>query len=284
VNENRFIDRQHPLFSPVALVATILLLVGLAVALYFTGGRAFSPGDLSAVSSSAPLDGFESHAAFGDDCTRCHTYAEGVSDARCLDCHTAIVEQEAAEQTLHAAFQAQSCTACHSEHKGSAHDLAAAAVANFTVRQHAAVYTLEGKHAQAPCADCHGDGQYQGLSTACEACHAEPEEHAGLYGLSCVNCHETAGWENAAMAAHAFPIDHAIGGEVPCVACHEQETYTAYSCTGCHEHAVDTMAAVHTSLVLTSPDLNDCAACHRSGTPDETVRLRLEQRAFEDQG
>ncbi len=96
MRQYRRLERQHPIFSPVALISTLILGVGLAIGVYLTGGRAFSPGELSALNHSGePVANVMSHADVGDDCTQCHAPFQGVEATLCQDCHKNIaVERE----------------------------------------------------------------------------------------------------------------------------------------------------------------------------------------------
>ena len=278
MNEPRPIARQHPIFSPVALVASAVLLLGLGASLLVTGGRAFSPGELSAQSTSgAELGGFASHADFADECRQCHQPLQGVNTTACLTCHEDLGARVAADRGFHASAAAAECSRCHSEHDGLDHDLQAAALASFSREDHAMTYTLHGAHLRVECVDCHANNAYLNLDSSCAACHKEPAEHAGVYGSNCSNCHTEEGWEPAGMRIHAFPIDHGVGVDLPCSGCHlEETTFTTNSCVGCHEHALDLMTDIHAALDLDAAELLECVACHSEGTPAETERLSQE--------
>ena len=73
MNQHTLVERQHPIFSPLAVISTLLLASILAIVVYLTGGIAFSPGELSAVNHGGqPVGGFLNHAEFGEDCSYCH--------------------------------------------------------------------------------------------------------------------------------------------------------------------------------------------------------------------
>lgn len=259
--------RHHPLLSPLAIASTLILLLGLGITLYLTGGRAFSPGDLSAVAHSTSAGEFAHHAAFADDCTQCHVPLEGVTNARCLDCHDEIAGQQAAVENLHGRLTAVDCVQCHTEHEGSDVDLVQLALLDFSAADHALLFPLTGEHATLACADCHTTNVYVNTPTTCHGCHAEPDVHVGLFGTDCANCHKTDGWQAAALSAHVFPLDHGGMGELPCATCH-LETLTTYSCATCHESAL--MTAIHPAV----EQLDDCVRCHQMATSAETATLR----------
>ena len=154
------IERQHPIFSPVAFISTCILAVGLGVGVYFTGGRAFSPGDLSAINHSGqPLGSVMDHAAIGDDCSQCHVPFEGVKPELCEACHLQIAADRTTTAKLHGRFSnAAECEECHLEHRGEAYDLKTAALAqfdhdltNFTLVHHLVDYNEQ----PLDCTGCH---------------------------------------------------------------------------------------------------------------------------------
>ena len=70
-------NRQHPLFSPIGCLGGLVLAAGIVVAVIFTGGAVFSPGDLTGLSErAAPLNSFKSHADFQNNCNACHKQFE----------------------------------------------------------------------------------------------------------------------------------------------------------------------------------------------------------------
>lgn len=260
--------RHHPLISPIALISTLILLVGLGSTLYLMGGRAFSPGDLSAIAHT-PSDNsqFDHHAAFADDCTHCHTPFEGVADGRCLTCHQEIAAQQTSGEKLHGRLMEVGCIQCHTEHEGSNVDLVEVALQAFSAEDHTFLFSLTGEHSTLACVDCHDDGQYANTPTTCHGCHQEPDVHAGRFGIDCATCHTTDGWQSAALSAHLFSLDHGGMGNLPCATCH-LETLTVYSCTTCHDPALIT--AIHPTV----DRLDDCVRCHQAATSAETATLR----------
>jgi hypothetical protein len=253
--------RQHPLLSPVALLATLLLLVAVALSVVRAGGQAFSPGPLSARAAHPLHSGdIASHAEIGTECSACHTPWRGLAAANCTTCHTGVGEQLARADGLHGRLTLTDCATCHREHQGADHDLLQAAHAHFPPLYHAALFPLEGEHAAVPCADCHTPLPAAGTPHECAGCHAEPEEHAGEYGLQCARCHTPEGWEPATLRGHPFPLTHGGLPEPVCEACHT-ERYAAYSCLGCH--MAQEMEAVHPDLA--QGELVACAVCHADG-------------------
>lgn len=270
------IERQHPLFSPVALISAALLIVGLGVGVYLGGGRAFSPGHLSAASHSGlESGGFANHADFGDTCTRCHAPFKGVQTALCEDCHTAIAAARTAGEGLHGRLLSADCNQCHQEHGGAAINLFQQAVDNFSPAQHDQLIRLEGAHVALACEECHVEERYAGTPTDCHGCHAEPVVHASLFGVDCAACHSAEAWQPARLTRHVFPLDHGDMGQNPCAVCHV-ETFTAYTCAECH--AADEMQAAHAEQALSVQALAQCTDCHPIGQIDEAARSQLATR------
>ncbi|MCB8962779.1 MAG: hypothetical protein H6651_20865 [Ardenticatenales bacterium] len=261
--------RTHPIFSPIALVATAILLVILGLALYLTGGRAFSPGTLSDVAQRQLANSeFSSHAEFQDDCSQCHGPFQGVEAARCGTCHELVMDQIEGNSGFHGQIESMDCRDCHTEHQGGEFDLLADALGQFTAADHGAFFVLDGAHTPLECEACHQADRFTGLGNACQDCHQEPEVHVGEFGRECSHCHTTATWEDGIMRIHTFPLDHGIEQEVPCVACHAEQL-TSYDCTSCHEHRPDLVESQHDEVDLTETPLLACASCHPAGLVEE---------------
>ncbi len=187
-------------------------------------------------------------------CTTCHRNdLQTFDQAVCADCHSA------ADPIFMQDHQAQfgpNCTSCHD---------GVDRMRNF---DHADVFPLDGAHAGLECTACHENQMFAGTPSECWQCHAEPEIHAGFFGLQCQNCHQTDAWAPARMRVHTFPLDHGNQGEVSCEVCHPNR-YTEYTCYGCHEHQADAIAQSHTRAGIALADLPDCIACHADGAVQE---------------
>ena len=236
-------QRQHPIFSPVALFSTLLLGGGLLIYVLLTGGRAFSPGDLSAVSSvdesgiSESPEGFESHAEFQDDCSQCHTPWQGVSALRCERCHTNVGQQREANSGLHGQLDVgEDCAACHTEHQGASFDLLAQPAADF-------------EHSQTGFTLVRHQTDYNDMNLRCTGCHNEQTEFPAR-AASCIDCH--------LMEATAFMIAHQDNFGIACISCHDGEDTLARFEIGEHPD---------TFPLVSGHDGPDCAACH-SGAND----------------
>jgi hypothetical protein len=134
---------------------------------------------------------------------------------------------------------------------------------------HNTVYALEGGHEEVGCIECHADYVFAGTSQTCEACHGEPDIHAGQFGQDCSRCHTAVAWAPAQLTQHRFALDHGDEGPLECVACHAT-AYDQVICTDCHEQA--DMQTAHTPEAV--PDYlpeSSCIACHPTGEPEDFV-------------
>ncbi len=130
--------------------AFVVALAVLAVAAA-TGNGIFSPGQLSGVTHSGPLEGATSHADLGARCDACHPAvlsSERMGD-RCLVCHAQVRQDIQSESGLHARLLATTanCRDCHTDHRGLAASLTLAEPRVFPPR-------ADGVLAGRP----HGDG------------------------------------------------------------------------------------------------------------------------------
>ncbi len=181
------------------------------------------------------------------NCSACHTdNLNTVSMNTCLACHTPPAPEFMAQHT------AEFGTACLDCHDGVDR------MENF---DHAALFMLDGAHASLDCTACHADHAFAGTPTACAGCHAEPEIHAGLFGLDCANCHATAAWRPAALTFHQFPLDHGGQGEIACATCHPV-SFILYTCDTCHAPAE--MTEQHDKEDIFNV-LGRCTECHATG-------------------
>lgn len=357
MKQHTLVERHHPIFSPIALISTLILASTLGIIVFFTGGRAFSPGELSAVNNSGqPVNNFHNHAEFGNDCAQCHAPFKGIEAVRCETCHVNVGQERQTAAGLHGRLQnVEQCAVCHLDHRGSDYNLLATAVTNFdhsitqfsllqhnrdynghsldctachvgetdytvsltacaachenaapefmalhletygrdcllchdgldtmaqfTMDDHAKVFTLTGSHQQTACESCHSDGQFAGTPQECAACHEEPDAHRGLFSTDCSECHIPDSWQPAFMAGRPFEhtantgfslITHVTNYDnqpFTCHTCHvsqEAFTFTNGQCSGCHAPVEPQFIADHTAQFGT-----DCMACH-DGTGEMT--------------
>jgi hypothetical protein len=190
-------------------------------------------------------------------CNDCHPGDVHSLDVQtCVDCHSQGQENAEFMQQHQEAF-GQDCQQCH-DGQDRMRDF-----------NHADFFPLEGRHAVIACESCHVDQAFAGTPTACVQCHAEPDIHAGFFGLDCQNCHSTEVWAPAQLKIHSFPLDHGGQGEIACQVCH-LERYVQYACYGCHEHQPEAIAESHAQAGITPQELPDCAGCHPNDLKDES--------------
>jgi hypothetical protein len=198
-----------------------------------------------------PLEGAHAQAS----CTSCHVgdppLYDGTPD-QCIGCHAD--ERAAVTQPPHDGF-AEDCRTCHTAFAWKP--------AAFPAHQ----WPLDGAHASATCASCHGDPPaYEGTPTDCVSCHeldraqAVAPPHDG-FSSDCQTCHGTASWSSASFVHTAsFPLTGAHES-TECATCHVGTPAvfagTASECVACHQQDYDTSPFPGHSAFATS-----CQDCH----------------------
>jgi hypothetical protein len=203
-------------------------------------------------------------------CFQCHERGAGVSDAKCLACHTEIGWLRARGRGLHARVQATACAKCHPDHAGRGFQLVTwdeGAPERFDHRR--AGLALEGRHAQLRCAGCHQPrfqksgaavllrkrdhaASWAGLEPACASCHEDL--HQGQLGTACADCHGQQAWKPATGFDHAKSAYPLTG------------KHAALECAKCHQAPGLALAAdAHGRPVPRWKPLPhaDCAGCHQ---------------------
>ena len=185
-------------------------------------------------------------------CVQCHINARGLDDfpvtkQDCYSCHQ--------NDEPHEGRFGFDCSQCHTADGWSPaafdHKLS-----NFP---------LTGAHVNVTCEQCHSNGEFSGLSTACVACHEEPAFHAGQFGTDCAVCHTTIAWTPAEFnGQHIFPLNHGDGAT--CVTCHPA-SFTSYTCYGCHEHQEGEVRSEHLKEGISN--FENCMDCHPAGEKHE---------------
>lgn len=172
-------------------------------------------------------------------CTKCHGGGKEGMTARCESCHKDIAWLIDQKRGYHGSGDAKGipCASCHPDHAGEDFDLLKwpdGSAERFDHKR--AGYTLEQKHAQLKCADCHqakfevgpaasrsarksGQG-YTGLESTCTSCHEDI--HRGALGERCTKCHDIGKWTITPGFSHDT-TRYALTGkhdEVKCDKCH----------------------------------------------------------------
>lgn len=195
-------------------------------------------------------------------CQSCHLsiISEAVSMQVCSDCHAQ------ADQAFMFEHQEQFGANCLDCHDG---------VDRLSGFMHEQVFILDGKHAEVECQACHVDStgapRFQNTPAECYQCHAEPQVHAGVFGLECQTCHTSEAWSPARLTTHSFPLEHGFAEEnrePDCQTCHPT-TYIAYTCYSCHEHQPQDIEEEHDEEGISRLELPDCVACHLSGEVED---------------
>jgi hypothetical protein len=258
--------RVHPFLSTFGLLATAGLLTVLAGMLWRTGGLAFSPGRLSAVSKPGiTLKGFASHEAFEAECVLCHQPLKTQQATLCLDCHARVAAQIQSGEGSHSQItNVQQCYACHSDHRGRSFDPGRSAHAHFDhSTTHFSLLRHQVDYDATPmgCDDCHQDNlDFTESEPTCSQCHAKRDPafmvtHAQDFGADCLDCHD--GQDQMADFDHQktdFPL---VGKhmQVRCAGCHALQTLTVGINGG----------GPHMSLLAGAQP--DCAGCHNKDDP-----------------
>ena len=185
-----------------------------------------------------PLQG--KHAEL--ECSTCHPDARSRADLQavsldCFDCH--------AQDDAHSGRFGERCGECH--------DTTTWESAVFDHSQ--AAFPLTGVHIEVPCEECHLEDVFDGTPGECVDCHRQDDTHAGTFGESCGECHNTANWGDAVFdhSKAAFPLSGAHL-EVPCEGCHLGDVFvgTPEECSACHTDPV-----YHLGLFI-----GTCDRCH----------------------
>jgi hypothetical protein len=226
--------------------------------------------------SPGPLS--ESHAELdhSDGCSKCHEANQGVTNAKCLDCHKPLRERIAKKQGLHATFT-DKCIRCHPGHKGRTTNIIdwKYVGGQQTFKHDLTSFVLTEHHAKVACTACHnkrlksGRITYLGLSDDCQSCHkgvhkfTEPE-----LGKKCDFCHPV-GKVNKGMRLADWGQQHSqftkleLTGkhiELPCIKCHAKAEMAGRTpprnCVDCHRPSHPTPS-----------QLANCGECHKEGKP-----------------
>lgn len=254
--------RQNPFFSLVSCLSALIMLVGLALALLFTGGMAFSPGLLSAEAGrGTPLEGADSHVTIEPHCARCHVPFHGISEEKCTTCHTTEGDELDRGEGLHGKLiNGHDCAACHSDHRGR--DALISQTDPLGFEHQWTGYSLsvhQTTYNDLPfnCRECHLGRRFTFEQQTCTTCHAEADAtfrdtHLQIFGDDCLACHD--GEDTMARFDHevVFPLVDGHAGP-DCIECHDTGFLeTSAECATCHEEPV-----LHAGKF--GPD---CAVCH----------------------
>ncbi|MCA9977879.1 MAG: hypothetical protein KC413_19095, partial [Anaerolineales bacterium] len=114
-------------------------------------------------------------------------------------------------------------------------------------------FPLQGGHANVSCETCHSSGNYEATDARCIACHAQDDNHDGVYGRDCTLCHDISAWQNV-------NYDHSFIGNNDCATCHNPPAnHFEGACRDCHS---DTNNFRNATFDHSRIGGQDCAACH----------------------
>lgn len=238
-------------------------------------------GVLNSLLAPGPLIGGHKDLE-GSACFKCHDAGKGVPDEKCLDCHKDIKKFVESKKGFHG-LTAESCTKCHSDHKGREYDSVAVDEKKFDHAKSTG-YALEGKHADLKCTECHrekrvkkflrpGDVRYMGQNTTdCRSCHKKDDIHRfdGKYAKQdCNACHSAKAWKTDLKFDHGrdtgFKLEEKHA-ELKCTDCHltdkVKKTYKykwanlqSAQCLACHKDQ-------HGNKLSQKFRGGDCLQCH----------------------
>lgn len=217
------------------------LLVGLAWVGAEVGGEA---QELDALVSPGPLSRVHAELAGLSNCTSCHAPGKGVTDEKCLSCHSELAARVREGRGFHRGKTG--CVSCHSDHQGVDFDLVRWNPDQFDHRETG--YALEGLHLRVEsCEACHRlpNAPARAKSESfflndrrCVACHEDA--HRGGLGTSCTDCHSV----DLPFRDIRFDHDRArfrLSGahlRVRCERCHPSQRWKGLAfarCADCHQ-------------------------------------------------
>lgn len=264
--------RPHTFLSPLGLFLALAMILGVVVSVWFRGGKAFSPGRLSASARlNTPLGGYASHAAFEQECARCHQPGVVPQDALCLACHTNVAEQLVSAAGLHGSgLSGKQCADCHPDHRGRDFDPAVAALPFFdhTTTAFSLVWHQVNFDASLMvCQECHlaDDPAFAFAPQRCVLCHGDHDpvfitQHVQDFGEVCLACHD--GLDRMTHfdhAATAFPL---------------KGKHAALACRQCHalsQSGGGQLMKASDIKNLFNDISSECSACHTE--PDQHLGL-----------
>lgn len=156
-------------------------------------------------------------------CEACHEPESKHREApsECVSCHL--------EEDVHKESLGVECEECHS----------ATGWDRIEFDHNSTGYSLEGKHADAGCIECHESQVFREPQQDCYGCHAADDAHEGRSGEKCENCHTPVGW-NDTLFDHSRDTDFALSGghaRLACDDCHSADPFADgldTACVSCH--------------------------------------------------
>ena len=203
-----------------------------------------------------PLTGLHANVP----CLQCHVNNNyTLTTTACYSCHQTAWAGTTNPNHTTAGFPTD-CSVCHTTSGWN----------SSTFNHSTGAFPLTGAHLTVACTQCHVNGNYTTVPTACYSCHSNAyvtstnPSHLQL-GLphECATCHSTTNWLNASFN-HSLYGNYPLTGlhaNVPCAQCHVNNNYTLTTtvCYSCHQTAwAGTTNPNHTTAGFPT----DCSICH----------------------
>jgi hypothetical protein len=212
-------------------------------------------------------------------CATCHVnnVFAGLSTA-CVSCH--LKDEQGATNPNHVAAGFPSdCSMCHTTTNWLG------ATFNHTTQTK---FPLTGAHINVPCATCHVNNVFAGLSMTCVSCHLKDEQGttnpnhiAAGFPSDCSMCHTTTNWLGATFnhtTQTKFPLTGAHIN-VPCATCHVNNVFAGLSMTCVSCHLKDEQGTTNPNHVAAGFP-TDCSTCHTTTNWDGATFNHTTQTKF----
>ena len=185
------------------LISALLTLLGMMILVITQGFSLFSPGPLRNQPGET-LNGTNSHAEIGGECSRCHTapWSNSSMESKCIECHLEIADQLIILGSLHGSIFINnleiSCRTCHPEHEGISKPATILKKFNFphdnfgfSLNKH----KLNWENNGIACQNCHGLNFTSFEKISCISCHQDRDplfmvSHVDDFGADCQGCHD----------------------------------------------------------------------------------------------
>jgi len=270
-----------------------VVIIGAITITYFYPETMINPGELVNV-----------HQNLSNDCMVCHQPFGGISNDKCIACHTlSEIGKETSMITLpdsinnektvlfHQNLTNQNCIACHTDHKGIQptialskfeHSLLTKSVVNNCISCHETPINDLHKQISTDCKSCHNTNEWKFTArfnhdmiitadkSNCVSCHQSPKDSFhDMSGTNCNECHSTNKWLPSTFnhtSYFAFDKHH----NTNCSTCHVNNDFKTYTCYGCHEHSEANIRGEHLEEGI--QNFQDCVSCHKSGNEHDIKR------------